>query len=61
MMDTDCDFQKSNEEILKAKFDQYSHANDRWNGIDGQKKAKSEKKVRLWFWFSVHFILLYSF
>lgn len=37
--------QKSNEMELKASWDQYMDANDRWKNIDAQKQAKAEIKV----------------
>lgn len=41
-------FQKSNEIELKAVFDQYMHASDRWKDIEAQKQAKAEIKVWCW-------------
>ncbi|KAK6161690.1 hypothetical protein DH2020_005071 [Rehmannia glutinosa] len=35
---------KSNEVEVKATFDQYMHANDRWKDIEAQKEAKAEMK-----------------
>ncbi|XP_011084217.1 DNA repair protein RAD50 [Sesamum indicum] len=36
---------KSNEVELKATFDHYMHANDRWKEIEAQKEAKAEMKA----------------
>ncbi|PIN18897.1 DNA repair protein RAD50, ABC-type ATPase/SMC superfamily [Handroanthus impetiginosus] len=36
---------RSNEVELKASFDQYMHANDRWKEIEAQKEAKAEMKA----------------
>ncbi|KAL0382808.1 UNVERIFIED_CONTAM: DNA repair protein [Sesamum calycinum] len=38
-------YQKSNEVELKATFDHYMHANDRWKEIEAQKEAKAEMKA----------------
>ncbi|KAL7145285.1 hypothetical protein ABFS83_07G070900 [Erythranthe nasuta] len=38
---------KSNDLELKAAFDQYMHANDRWKEIEAQKEAKADMKTRI--------------